>query len=69
MCTLLSAIAGDPPNLVNVGSEVEINGEGEYKYLFDNGRWYVVGGLCEADCVTPLRHPIPVTKAIEMGFG
>ena len=40
--------------------------EGEYKYLFDKGRWYVVGGLCESDCVTPLRRPILVTKAIEI---
>ena len=45
-----------------------LNSNGEYKYLFDKGRWYVVGGLCESDCVTPLRRPIPITKAIEIGF-
>ena len=38
-----------------------LNGEGEYKYLFIKGRWYVVGGLCESDRVTPLRRPITVT--------
>ena len=42
------------------------NGGGEYKYLFHKGRWYVVYGLCESDCVTPLRHPIPLAKAIEI---
>ena len=39
-----------------------------YKYLFDKGRWYVVDGLCENDCVTPLRRPILLAKAIEMGL-
>ena len=43
-----------------------LKGEGEYKYLFDKGTWYVVGGLCESDCVTPLRRPIPLAKAIEI---
>lgn len=42
------------------------NGGGEYKYLFNKGRWYVVYGLCEADCVTPLRRPLPLAKAIEI---
>ena len=43
-----------------------LNGGGEYKYLFDKGRWYVVYGLCESDCVTPLRRPLPLAKAIEI---
>ena len=42
------------------------NGGGEYKYLFHKGRWYVVYGLCENDCVTPLRRPLPLAKAIEI---
>lgn len=42
------------------------NGGGEYKYLFHKGRWYVVYGLCESDCVTPLRRPLPLAKAIEI---
>ena len=42
------------------------NGGGMYKYLFDKGRWYVVYGLCENDCVTPLRRPLPLAKAIEI---
>ena len=42
------------------------NGGGEYKYLFHKGRWYVVDGLCESDCVTPLRRPLPLAKAIEI---
>ena len=42
------------------------NGGGKYKYLFDKGRWYVVYGLCESDCVTPLRRPLPLAKAIEI---
>ena len=43
-----------------------LKGEGEYKYLFDKGMWYVVSGLCESDCVTPLRRPLPLAKAIEI---
>ena len=43
-----------------------LKGEGEYKYLFDKGRWYVVGGLYESDGVTPLRGPLPLAKAIEI---
>ena len=43
-----------------------LNGEGEYKYLFIKGRWYVVGGLCEADGITPINRPIPIAKAIEI---
>ena len=43
-----------------------LNSNGEYKYLFDKGRWYVVGGLYESDCVTPLRGPLPLAKAIEI---
>ena len=43
-----------------------LKGEGEYKYLFDKGMWYVVGGLYESDCVTPLRGPLPLAKAIEI---
>ena len=43
-----------------------LNSNGEYKYLFDKGRWYVVYGLCESDCVTPLRRPLPLAKAIEI---
>ena len=42
------------------------NGGGEYKSLFHKGRWYVVYGLCESDCVTPLRRPLPLAKAIEI---
>ena len=45
-----------------------LNGEGEYKYLFIKGMWYVVEGLCDVDRVTPFRRPILVTKAIEIGF-
>ena len=45
-----------------------LNSNGEYKYLFAKGRWYVVGGLYEEDGITPLRRPIPITKAIEIGF-
>ena len=36
------------------------NGGGKYKYLFDKGKWYVVYRLCESDCVTPLRRPLPL---------
>lgn len=43
-----------------------LNGRGKYKYLFKRGRWYVVDGLCENDCFTPLRRPISVAKAIEI---
>ncbi len=43
-----------------------LNANGEYKYLFDKGRWYVVSGLCESDCATPLRRPLPLAKAIEI---
>ena len=43
-----------------------LNGRGEYKYLFKRGRWYVVDGLCENDCFTPLRRPILLSKAIEI---
>ena len=46
-----------------------LNSNGEYKYLYDKGRWYVVGGLYESDCVTPLRGPIPIAKAIEIWLG
>ena len=45
------------------------NGGGEYKYLFHKGRWYVVDGLCESDCVTPLKRPLPLAKAIEIWLG
>lgn len=43
-----------------------LNSNGKYKYLYDKGRWYVVDGLCESDCVTPLRRPLPLAKAIEI---
>ena len=43
-----------------------LNGNGKFKYLFDKGRWYVVDGLCENDCFTPLRRPLPLAKAIEI---
>ena len=43
-----------------------LNTNGEYKYLFDKGKWYVVGGLYESDGVTPLRGPLPLAKAIEI---
>ena len=43
-----------------------LNGSGKYKYLFKRGRWYVVDGLCESDCYTPLRRPILPSKAIEI---
>ena len=43
-----------------------LNSNGEYKYLFDKGRRYVVGGLYEEDGVTPLRGPLPLAKAIEI---
>ena len=46
-----------------------LNSNGEYKYLFIKGMWYVVGGLCESDCVTPLRGPLPLAKAIEIWLG
>ena len=45
-----------------------LNANGEYKYLYDKGRWYVVGGLYESDGITPINHPILVAKAIEMGL-
>ena len=47
-------------------SDYLLNGGGEYKYLFHKGRWYVVDGLCESDCDTPLRRPLPLAKAIEI---
>ena len=43
-----------------------LNSNGEYKYIFIKGEWYVIGGLCESDGITPLRRPILVTKAIEI---
>ena len=43
-----------------------LNGGGKYKYLYDGDRWYVVDGLCASDCVTPLRRPLPLAKAIEI---
>ena len=46
-----------------------LNSNGEYKYLYDKGRWYVVGGLYESDSVIPLRGPIPIAKAIEIWIG
>ena len=45
-----------------------LNGEGEYKYLFIKGMWYVVDGLCEIDGITPINRPILVAKAIEIGL-
>lgn len=45
-----------------------LKGEGEYKYLFDKGRWYVVSGLYHNDGTTPIQRPIPIAKAIEIGF-
>ena len=45
-----------------------LKGEGEYKYLFDKGRWYVVRGLYHDYGVMPIKHPIPIAKAIEMGL-
>ena len=42
------------------------NANGDYKYLYDKGRWYVVSGLYESDGVTPLRGPLPLAKAIEI---
>lgn len=42
------------------------NSNGEYKHLFDKGRWYVVGGLYESDDITPLRGPLPLAKTIEI---
>ena len=47
-------------------SDYLLNGGGEYKYLFHKGRWYVVDGLCESDCITPLKRPLPLAKAIEI---
>lgn len=43
-----------------------LNSNGEYKYLFDKGRWYVVSGLCEIDGVTPIQRLIPIAQAIEI---
>lgn len=43
-----------------------LNGNGKYKYLYDGDKWYVVDGLCESDCVTPLRRPLPLAKAIKI---
>ena len=43
-----------------------LKGEGEYKYLFDKGMWYVVSGLCEIDGITPIQRPIPIAKTIEI---
>lgn len=31
-----------------------LNVEGDYKYLYDNGRWYVGWGLCHDYGVTPI---------------
>ena len=43
-----------------------LNGEGEYKYLFIKGMWYVVDGLCKIDGITPINRPILLSKAIEI---
>ena len=50
--------------VANGAGDYLLNVEGHYKYLFKRGRWYVVDGLCENDCVTPLRRPLPLAKAV-----
>ena len=45
-----------------------LNVEGDYKYLYDNGRWYVVDGLREEDGITPIQRPMLVALAMEMGY-
>ena len=34
------------------------NGEGDYKYLYDKGRWYVVEGRYEIDDVSWVLLPL-----------
>lgn len=45
-----------------------LNVEGDYKYLYDNGKWYVVDGLYDEDGITPIKRPILVAWAMEMGY-
>lgn len=45
-----------------------LNSNGEYKYLFNKGEWYVIGGPRKEGHVTPFRCPILVTEAIAIGF-
>ena len=59
------AHTGECPRIQRLGGFLR-NGGGKFKYLFHNGRWCVVYGLCEADCDTPLRRPLPLAKAIEI---
>lgn len=39
-----------------------LNANGDYKYLFDKGGWYVVGGLCDVDGITLIKRPMLVAK-------
>ena len=45
-----------------------LNVYGDYKYLFDEGRWYVVDWLCDDNGITPIQRPILVAVAMEMGY-
>ena len=54
------------PYAASIVAAFLINANGEYKYLFDKGWWYVVGGLYESDGITPLKGPLPLAKAIEI---
>lgn len=42
-------------------------GDCDYKYLFDSGRWYVIDELRKDDGMTPIKHPMLLSKALEMG--
>lgn len=46
-----------------------LKGEGEYKYLFDKGMWYVVDGLCDLDGITPIKSSMLLAKALGMAIG
>ena len=45
-----------------------LNVEGDYKYLFDGEKWYVVDGLYDEDGITPIKRPSLVAVAMEMGY-
>ena len=43
-----------------------LNRDGDYKYIFDGGRWYVIDGLRKVDGMTPILRPMLLAKALEM---
>ena len=55
-----------PPTLFNLSHFFKGYDPRFSKYLYDKGRWYVVGGLYESDGITPLRGPLPLAKVIEI---